>query len=148
MPAIPHIIGSDAHPLTGWHQTTRPSAKAGNHSKRLASARANASQNDPKGTQNDDKIQPQRAMLQIVKIVFQLGAHAVWIVGVALVDLSPSGDAGRDDAAQLEVRNVAGITLAQHQRLGAWTDPAHFALQDIDDLGQFIEPEAAQKRAD
>src|SRR5882724_916710 len=100
MPAIPHIIGSDAHPLAGWHQTRWPSAKAGNHSKRLASARANASQNDPEGTQNDDKVQPKRAVLQIVQIVFQLGAHAVGIVGISLVDLSPSCDAGRDDTAQ------------------------------------------------
>jgi hypothetical protein len=65
----------------------------------LPSTGADTSEDDCDGAQNDDKIKPKRAMLEIVKIIFQFGAHSIWVVDVALIDLGPPGDARGNDAA-------------------------------------------------
>ena len=44
--------------------------------------------------------------------------------------------------------DFAGVPARQHLRFGARADPAHLTLQYVPDLGQLVDPRAAQEAAD
>src|SRR4029450_2233486 len=128
MPAIPHMVLLAV--LRRW------------------SAGTGTAENHGKGTQYDHEIKPQRAMLQVIKIILQLRAHLVGRVRIALVDLRPAGHARPHDAAQGKVLDFPHIALLQRGRFRSRPDPAHVAAQDVEELRQLVEAAPAQKAAD
>src|ERR1700730_13337887 len=89
------------------------------------SARADAGDDDGEGAKHDHEIQPERTMLQVVEIVFEFQSHRIAFMGVALVDLRPSGHAWAHDAAQGKVRDLTDIFLVELERLRTRAHPAH-----------------------
>ena len=96
------------------------------------------------------QVEPQRPVAQVIEIVVDARLHLVEGAGLAAiaVDLGPAGDAGLDLVANhIAFYQVAVDFIVRHgMRAGA--DDAHASLQDIDELGQFIERILAQEGAD
>lgn len=65
--------------------------------------------------------------------------------GVAAVDLCPAGDSGGDEVAAALGFVVQGEVLDEQ---GARADEAHVSLEDVDELGEFVDGGGAHELAD
>ena len=84
-------------------------------------------------------IQPDRPVANIVLIQFD----ALFKTGgVAPADLPHAGHSGADHLVELDALAIQGALLG---KIGARPDQTHLALDDIDQLGKFIETELAQE---
>ncbi len=90
------------------------------------------------GAQHDQQIEPERNVLDVVDVIFKLTVHAIHFGGIALLHLGPAGDAGTHHVAIMEERYVLLVPVGQVHGFRTWTDQAHFALQHVEQLGQFI----------
>src|SRR3546814_19360481 len=62
--------------------------------------------------------------------------------------LRPPSHASANDVPVAEKGDFVFIPFRQHGRFGTRADPAHLALQDIKNLGQFVDTAAAQETAE
>ena len=106
-----------------------------------------ACQNNPDRPQKDHEIKDYAAVLDIVEIVHQLLARIFDGIAVGVIDLRPAGDSGRYHMPFGIIGNLLGVHLHQAERLRPRTDQAHFALEDIQQLGHFIQPRLAYEPA-
>ena len=96
-----------------------------------------AAQNNPSCLNANFNIQPDRIILDVIKIIFGVQMH--WLVA-APVDLPPAGQTLRDG----ETLSLPGlIFLDQVRQFGTRTDQAHMAPQDVEELGHFVQAKAA-----
>src|SRR5689334_5645327 len=87
-------------------------------------------------------------MLDVEKVVVELAGSSLDLGDVALIDLCPAGDPRAHDVAIGVERNLARVPGRERQGFRPGADPAHLALQDVDDLRELIEPVAAQEASD
>src|SRR4051794_13967661 len=101
---------------------------------------AEAAQHRPDRARDDQQVEPEGEILDVIEIVLELPEHVLDIGDMALLHLRPAGDAGTDDVAIAVEGELAFIPLRKRDRLGARADPAHLALDDVDDLRKLVDP--------
>jgi hypothetical protein len=89
-------------------------------------------------------------MLQVVQVVSKLAIQIVRgdapvAAETASVDLPPASQTRDDCVAQAVWR---AVVCDQLWKLRAWSDEGHFAAQDIEELGQFIERGPSEDASD
>ena len=89
-----------------------------------------------------------RAVLEVEEVVAELPGRAELRARVAAADLGPAGDARLDQQAPRVVREDALELGGDLRLLGPRADEGHVAAQDVDDLRQLVDVEAAQDAAD
>ena len=108
------------------------------------SLRASADENDRDGAEEDLDIEPKRPVVDVLEVE----AHPVgeFIDLIAAADLPQAGEAGLDAeaAAMGEILEAPGLVHWQGPR----ADEAHGSLEDVEQLGQFVEAEPPQEAAD
>src|ERR1019366_8392540 len=93
-------------------------------------------------------VQGQRHVLDVVKVVFQLGDGVLQGVAVLVVDLRPAGDAGPHAVALPVVGNLLVEGFDELGALRAGAHDGHLALQDVEELRQLVEADGADDAAD
>src|SRR5262249_57898794 len=82
------------------------------------------------------------------EVVPQLLHRVLDARAVAVLDLRPAGDA-RPDGVTLHVEgDLARELLDEERTFGPRADEAHVALEDVPELGQFVEPRHPDEAAD
>lgn len=85
------------------------------------------------GAPEKHEIQPDAPVMHVPAVHL----YALWIVDVAAsAGLPHAGDAGEDGVILLDIFPIPRNFLLDN---GARSDEAHFALQDVQELGQLIE---------
>ena len=87
-------------------------------------------------------------MLDVVEVVPELIPNLVHPRRVALHHLRPARDAGPDHVAVGKEWHLPGVPLRQYGRLRPGANKAHLTPEDVPELGQLIEPIAADDTAD
>lgn len=67
---------------------------------------------------------------------------------MALANLSPSRQSGKNNMPVTVERYFVLIPLRQNKCFGAWANPAHFAPKYINDLRKFVYPGSTKKVTD
>ena len=106
----------------------------------------------------DPKIEPERAVLDVVQVVPHLLDLLLEVVRVPVADLGPAGDAGPGQRANGVVRDLFAALgrVAQHgheQRevrkgMRSGPDQVHVAAEHVDELGQLVQPESPEPEPD
>ena len=96
------------------------------------------------------QIEAQRPVAQIIEIVIDTRLHLVQGSGLAAiaVDLGPAGNTGLDLVADHIALYQIAVDFVVRHGMRARADDAHAPLQDIDELGQFVQRILAQEGAD
>ena len=94
---------------------------------------------------DDLDVECDRPVLDVVQVVLE--ALFERRVAAPAVDLRPAGDAGLHLVAQHVLREAMLELLDEERALGTRTDDRHVAAQDVPELRQFVEVEAAQPSA-
>src|SRR6185312_10775178 len=102
-----------------------------------------ADQHDLGRLNNDGEVKEHGKMLDVEKVIFELGFGLLQAGAVNIANLGPAGEAGTDAVALVEEGNFAIEHLAEVGHLRPGTDQAHLTTQSIDELGQFVQPELA-----
>src|SRR5258708_2068711 len=97
--------------------------------------------------ENDVVVERHGHILDVIKIVFELGDGVFQSIAVFVIDLRPSGDAGADAMALAVVRNLLAERLYELGTFRARPDNRHLALQNIVKLRQLIEAYPADESA-
>jgi hypothetical protein len=99
---------------------------------------------------DDHEVQGQAPVAHVVEVVLYTGGHLLHGFGLApvAVDLGPAGDAGLDLVAQHVAGDELAVELVVGDGVGAGADDAHAALEDVDELRQFVQGGLAQEGAD
>lgn len=153
--AIFHIWPSDTtqrspFPTPGLPRDTPghiPDHKTRNQTELNELSRPKPGQYNPHRAEHDRQVEPDGQVFDVVEVVFEF-FHGVFDAGgVALLDLGPAGDAGFDSVAPLIKGDLALKLLYKLDLFGTGTDDAHVALQNIPQLRQLVQAEAAQDTA-
>src|SRR5207302_4380412 len=94
------------------------------------------------------KVDRKRAVPQIPQVVRKLLERALGVGGVAAGDLRPAGDSGLDQMAARPERDGRLEQLDELGALGARADDGHVAAEHVHELGQLVEPRAAEEAAE
>src|SRR5437867_886663 len=116
-------------------------------------------EHQPHRLEQDAEVQPERPVLEIEEVVSDLLHLLLEGVRVPIADLRPPGDPGPDRAPERVVRDRVARHLAQvadHQghepeirdRVGPRTHEVHLAPEDVDELGQLVQPESPEPLPD
>lgn len=90
-------------------------------------------QNNRNGAPEEHEIQPDAPVMHVPAVHL----YALWIVDVAAsAGLPHAGDAGEDGVILLDIFPIPRDFFLND---GAWSDEAHFAFEDIQELRQLIE---------
>lgn len=90
-------------------------------------------QNNRNGAPEEHEIQPDAPVMHVPAVHL----YALWIVDVAAsAGLPHAGDAGEDGVILLDIFPIPRYFFLND---GAWSDEAHFAFEDIQELRQLIE---------
>src|SRR5439155_22935105 len=108
-------------------------------------SRALAEQNDANRFEQDDEIENEGVVLDVIKIVFQLLDRLFDGRAVRVAHLGPPRQAGFDTVAHVIERNLLGQHRHELGSFGPRPDEAHLAFQDVQELGQFIDPRASEE---
>lgn len=101
-----------------------------------------ASEDDEDGFQEDVQVEPGRAVVGVVNVVFDAFVPGD---GGGAVDLGQAGAAGADQQPLAFEIIVGGDLIGQR---GPGADDGHFAFEDVDQLRQFIDFRSANEFAD
>lgn len=84
-------------------------------------------------------------MLDVPDVALNAALHLPEFFGLAAVagDLRPTGDAGFGKMAHHVFVDEAGVFLGVLEHVGTGADHAHFAAEDVDELGQLVDVRAA-----
>ncbi len=96
----------------------------------------------PEGEEEDFHVEPDGELAGVAEIPRDALAEGEV---VATADLGQAGDAGADAHAQGAGDALEGVHLLRNPRAGA--DEGHIALEDVEQLGEFIERGGAQELA-
>src|SRR5271166_1297740 len=113
-----------------------------------ASTRAVAEQHDADRRQQDDQVEPDRAVLHVIQVVGQLLAGILDRGAIGVIDLRPSGEAGFHVGALAVERNRPDQLLDEVRTFRPRSDQAHVAADDIAQLRQFIDAGGAEESSD
>ena len=83
------------------------------------------------GFKHNEKIQPKGHVLDVVEIELKLLSALGQSGSVAVTDLSPSGKAGADHVAEIEVGDLLGEPGNKLRALRARANEAHIASQNV-----------------
>src|SRR5690606_3090477 len=100
------------------------------------------------GLEQDLEVHPQAHVLDVEEVVLQLLPDVLEVGVVAPLPLREAGDAGLDAVAAAVERDGLDVLLDEVGPLGAGPDEAHVAAEDVPELGDLVEAEAAQEAAD
>src|SRR4051794_38838759 len=101
-------------------------------------AGAAAEDDDLGGVEQDYKIEENGKVLHVIQIVLKLLTRFLDGSGVWVADLRPAGDARRHQRTELVVGQLLLELVDERRALGARTDDAHVAADDVDDLRQLV----------
>src|SRR5580704_2491318 len=88
--------------------------------------------------QHDLPVEDEGNILNIHQVVFHPFDHFVDAAGIAKLDHPPGGKAGLDFQEVTKIGGT-GVQLVDIKfPFGPGSDEAHFALEDIPELGQFV----------
>ena len=100
---------------------------------------------DLDGLDHDDEVLEQAVVLDVHEVVDEFVVRGGVVLGE---DLGEAGDAGLDVVAVGVLGILLGELLDEVRALGARTDEAHVAVEDVPDLRQFVEAGGADEGAD
>src|SRR5688572_12556986 len=103
-------------------------------------------QTPDEGQPHDLDVERHRPVLDVVEVV--LDALLERGVAAPAVHLRPAGDAGLHLVAQHVLRDAVLELLDEERPLRAGTDDRHVALEDVPELRQLVQIEAAQPAPD
>ena len=93
------------------------------------------------GAPKEHEIQPDAPVMHVPAVHL----YALWIVDVATsAGLPHAGDAGEDGVILLDISPIPRDFLLDD---GTGTDEAHFAFEDVQELGQLIEAGLSEEGA-
>src|SRR3978361_1103601 len=98
-----------------------------------------AAEHGPDRPRDDQQVEPEGEVLDVIEIILELPEHVADIGDMALLHLGPAGDARADDVPVTVERQLALIPLRERDGFGARADPAHLALEDVDDLRKLVD---------
>src|SRR5262245_3955215 len=126
----------------------RPTARAASRTRRSASTSVGVPiEEDPPHRERDDlEVEPERPVLDVLEV--ELDALLERGVAPQPVDLRPAGHAGLHLVPQHVAGDGPAELLDEEWALRSGTDDAHLAAQDVHELGQLVEAEPAQDRAE
>ena len=103
----------------------------------------------PGGAGDDVPVHGEGPIFEIVNVVADAIDDVGGLAGFAAeaLDLGEAGDAGLDEAAKAVGEGDFAKLDVVLDHVGAGADDAHFAAEDVDELGEFIEAEAAEPAA-
>ena len=148
--AVPQATSGDkelrkksAHPPEGRNGRVE---ECGSQAPQLAGAATE--ENDAPGLKQDEEIQQERPLPQIKEIIFELALGILDAGAVAVLDLGPARDARAHGMAFVVAGHLFPQPLDNLGALGPRTYQTHLSPQDVQQLGQLIDPVAAQIAAD
>src|SRR5690606_6579651 len=94
------------------------------------------------GEQQDADIEPERPVFDIEEVVLEPFAEGC--VASEAVDLGPTGHTGLDVLSEHVAAPVFAEALDEFGALGAGADEGHVALEDVEELGEFVEAGSAE----
>src|SRR5262245_62190001 len=94
------------------------------------------------------EIEADREMFDVIEIVSHLLSLFVEIVRVSVPNLCPAGDPGANDRAERVVRDIPDEELEVRDRVRSRPNQVHVALDNVEELREFVEPELAQPLTD
>src|ERR687897_1522726 len=123
-------------------RTSNRGAPAASERRRCMSVGAFLADNGSEGLQHDVEVQRERPVLdvELVQMDRLFGGHPA-----PAVDLPPAGHPGRDLVSRAEQLQIRGDLVG-----GKWAgaDEAHLSLEDVPELRELVEAEAAQDLPD
>src|SRR5579864_7466145 len=87
-------------------------------------------------------------MLDIIEVVLKPNESVLLRTRIALSNQTPSSHAGFHDMPEPVEWNLCGQPIDKLRPLRARADGAHFALEDVEELREFVEVGSAQKAPD
>src|SRR5262249_6801353 len=87
-------------------------------------------------------------MLDVKKIIFDLGLGLFQAGAVLVFHLRPSRQAGTNAVPQIEEGDLSLEQIAIVRYLGPWTNQPHYSTQNVYQLGQLVEAKRANEGAD
>ena len=87
-------------------------------------------------------------MLDVIKVVLEFDQGVLYGGAIALFDQAPAGHAWFDGVTDAVEGDVCGQFIDEFGALGAGADGAHFAFEDVQELGEFVYVGFAQEFAD
>jgi hypothetical protein len=112
------------------------------------SASAAVEDHDWESPRHDLEIFHEGLALEVLEVVLDLGPNVVHAGVVRPVDLRPSGDPRASLLAQRIVLDVLAQLGEDARALGARADDVHVALDDVEQLGDFVETGLAKEATD
>src|SRR2546430_8939728 len=109
---------------------------------------ASSEEDDLYRVEQDQKVEEQRQILDVVEVVLQFFERIFDRSAVTVFDLGPAGDAGLHGQPFHVVRNLFLEGMDEFRTLGAGSDEAHVAQQDVEELRQLVEPCPSEQRPD
>lgn len=100
------------------------------------------------GFQDDLDVQERVAVLKVVQVVLKFFLGVLDPRGVAVVDLSPAGDAGAEPVAVGVEGDLFFVFGGEFGLLRAGPHDAHLATEDVPELGDLIQAELAEDSPD
>src|SRR5580693_6478265 len=88
--------------------------------------------------QHDLPVEDERNILNIHQVVFHPFDHFVDAAGIAKLDHPPGGEAGLDFQEVTEIGGTGVQLVDIIFSFGSWSDEAHFAFEDVEELRQFV----------
>ncbi len=85
-------------------------------------------------------------MIDIIEVVIEPGLHCLVIANFAAmaVHLRPAGDSRLDVVPSRIAIEPFDVALVMSERMRPWADNRHFTRENVDELRQFVDAEAAQ----
>src|SRR6202051_3208873 len=93
---------------------------------------------------DDQQVEGNRLMLDVVQVIRELHRGPVDAAALAVVHLSPAGEAGSDREPRVVVGDALAELLDVADLLGTRPDNAHVAAEDVPRLRELVEMQATE----
>ena len=94
------------------------------------------------------EVQPEREIFDVVKVVLDLDLGFVGVSGVAMHGLRPAGNTRLDDVTVVVERDLFFKLVHKHLLLRTRANQSHFTPNDVEKLGELVDPGLADEFAD
>ena len=112
------------------------------------SSSADAAHDDVEGLQDDGGVKDEGGVGDVVEVEGEFVPGIIYVLPVRVVDLSPAGEAGFDEVSEVIKRKLLFVKFDADGPFRPGADETHVAFEDVEELGDLIDPGASEKMAE
>lgn len=109
---------------------------------------ADAADDDVEGFEEDGAVEDEGGVGDVVEVEGEFGGGVLDILAVGVIDLGPAGEAWFGEVAEVVGGQFVFVFGDAERPFGAGADEAHFAAEDVVQLGDFVDAALAEEAAE